>query len=119
MPAAQPVRVCLPRDVRRLCPPPPCPCPALEPPLSAAARLAHMLGLVLRAAAVAGLVAYSNEQGLWGDQEGTARLYGRAALRLADAVDWCIEAPPGHLPEVSPPTTSPPAEHLQAAGKNK
>ncbi|XP_026293493.1 uncharacterized protein LOC113217694 [Frankliniella occidentalis] len=100
LPPAQPVRVCGPRDVQRLRPPPSCPCPLEEPPLTAAGRLLHMLGLTLKAAFVFGLVAFSNEQGLWAGHEGTARLYGRAALCLANSIDVDLKLPPGQLPEV-------------------
>nr|XP_031846639.1 uncharacterized protein LOC116433076 [Nomia melanderi] len=82
-PRPVPVKVCSRRDMQRTCPPKLCDCPPKAPPKSLGQKFCEAVLFVLKSGVAAGLVYWTNSEGLWGSSDDVQDLYQRILATVA------------------------------------
>ncbi|KAJ3649476.1 hypothetical protein Zmor_021216 [Zophobas morio] len=71
------IRICTGAELKKMCPPPPCPCPPQQAKrdLGLLSKLLRILGFGAKSLLAASAIYLTYDMGIWGDSESTGKLY--------------------------------------------
>ncbi|RZC40243.1 uncharacterized protein BDFB_008631 [Asbolus verrucosus] len=81
-PQVKRIKICTGAELKKMCPPPPCPCPPKIPRPTLITRLARLLGLGVKSLLALGAVYVTYDMGIWGDSNTTGDLYKRICIEM-------------------------------------
>ncbi|XP_029045717.2 uncharacterized protein LOC114877375 [Osmia bicornis bicornis] len=89
------IKICTRKDMQRTCPPKLCDCPQMVPRKTTAQRLCRALIFLLKSSIAAGLIYWTNSEGLWGSSADVEDLYYRlmATISPSSSEDKEIQLP--------------------------
>ncbi|EFA07381.1 uncharacterized protein LOC656310 [Tribolium castaneum] len=74
-PQVKRIKICTGAELKKMCAPPPCPCPPKIPRPTLLQRLGKLLGLGAKSLVALGAVYVTYDMGIWGDSKTTGELY--------------------------------------------